>query len=300
MEIKEFARTVETGMKEVLGDRYLTAVKEVLKNNNCLKYGIEIRNVKSNIAPVIYVDDFFEAYTRGIIGVEAATMKCLEIFKENKISSVDFGYMMDFNRIKNSISCKVINFEENSKLLEKLVYTRYLDLAIVYYVTVNNMPVDGSGSMMIKKEHLKSWGVKKSDIVKAAKENSLCDEVVMENIFDLVISLKDGIDCEMFWPEMRGEDGYVFVLSNKNRYYGAKFICEIDKLEKIAEKLGERYYILPSSIHELIVIKDTGIDDIDGLRRMVHEVNNTVMIRDEVLSDNVYVYDNNCKSVMIA
>lgn len=300
MEVNEFARAVIAGLKEMLGDSYIIEQKEVLKNNSCMRQGIQIKHIDGNIAPVIYVDDFYRAYVNGAIDVETAARKCFEIFRENEISIADMGYVMDFEKIRKDISYKVINFEENSKLLENLVYSRFMDLAVVYYINVNDVPKAGKGSIMIKKEYLKTWGVKKKDVSDAAIENSRNEGYYIRNIFDLIIDMKQDAGFEMFRKEHRGESGSVFVLSNNESIYGAKIIYEVDKLEKIAEKLGERFYILPSSVHELILIKDDGICELEHLKDMVHEVNRTAVMPEEVLSDNVYVYDNNCKSVVIA
>ena len=91
-----------------------------------------------------------------------------------------------------------------------------------------------------------------------------------------------------------------FVLSNSDRLYGGRLLFEIDKLSKIADKLGNKFYILPSSIHELILVRNRLDLEVDYIRQMVHEVNRTAVMPEEVLSDNVYVYDNTIKSVSIA
>lgn len=153
------------------------------------------------------MDDFYREYVNGAIDVETAARKCFEILRENEISSADMGYVMDFEKIRKDISYKVINFEENSKLLENLVYSRFTE---------------------------------------------------------------------------------------------PRLFMRSTSLKKIAEKLGERFYILPSSVHELILIKDDGICELEHLKDMVHAVNRTAVMPEEVLSDNVYVYDNTIKSVSIA
>ncbi len=104
----------------------------------------------------------------------------------------------------------------------------------------------------------------------------------------------------MYPEELCGENGDVFVLSNPDRLYGGRLLFEIDKLSKIADKLGNKFYIIPSSIHELILVRDRLDLEVDYIRQMVREVNRTAVVAEELLSNSVYVYDDDSKSVRIA
>ena len=282
-----------------LGDDYELEIKDVLKNNGQLYHGLEVKKSLSNIAPVLYLDGYYEQYEKGLGDIEGISQEVVRIFRQHEKNSVDMSFVTDFENVRDNIMVKAINFEGNAKLLEGLVYEKYLDLAMVYYIGVD-FPVDGAGCIMVKKEMLKTWGIRKSELRVAAKENMKKQPYKLENIFDLIIKI-NGLDGEQLYPEeMRGENGDVFVLSNSDRLYGGRLLFEIDKLSELADKLGKCFYIIPSSIHELILIKDDGICELEHLKDMVHEVNRTAVMPEEVLSDNVYVYDNTIKSVSIA
>ena len=299
MELKGFMEEVKELVNKELGDDYELEIKDVLKNNGQLYHGLEVKKRLSNIAPVLYLDGYYEQYKRNIANIEGISLEVARTFKQHENDNIDMSYITDFENVRDNIMVKAINFEGNSKLLEGLVYEKYLDLAMVYYIGVD-FPVDGAGCIMVKKEMLKTWGIRKSELRVAAKENMKKQPYKLENIFDLIIKI-NGLDGEQLYPEeMRGENGDVFVLSNPDRLYGGRLLYDIDKLSKITDKLGKHYYIIPSSIHELILIRDRLDLEIDYIRQMVHEVNRTTVVPEEVLSDNVYVYDNDSKRVRIA
>ena len=82
----------------------------------------------------------------------------------------------------------------------------------------------------------------------------------------------------------------MFVLTNDTKVNGAAAILNDDIRQEIAEKVGD-FYMLPSSIHETLIIpKDAGME-FKELEQMVQEVNQTQVAPGERLSDHVYEYD---------
>ena len=82
----------------------------------------------------------------------------------------------------------------------------------------------------------------------------------------------------------------MFVLTNDTKVNGAAAILNDDNRQEIAEKVGD-FYMLPSSIHETLIIpKDAGME-FKELEQMVQEVNQTQVAPGERLSDHVYEYD---------
>ena len=99
--------------------------------------------------------------------------------------------------------------------------------------------------------------------------------------------------------EVGDEDG-MFVLSNTNRIYGARGILREDVLEAFADKYKRSFFVLPTSIHEvLIVFEKEGVTK-EYLNEMVHSVNSAEVSRDEQLADEVLYYDYNIKELVIA
>jgi hypothetical protein len=67
--------------------------------------------------------------------------------------------------------------------------------------------------------------------------------------------------------------------------------------ERIADKLGEGYYALPSSLHEFIIIPESAGIDAREMCEMVKTANKTVVEPKDVLSDNVLHFDKDAKQL---
>ena len=82
-----------------------------------------------------------------------------------------------------------------------------------------------------------------------------------------------------------------YVLSNSTSVGGATVLLYPEVMEHLAQGAGANFFILPSSIHESILILDTGEMDAKELQAMVMSVNQTNVSPEERLSDEVYYYD---------
>ena len=92
-----------------------------------------------------------------------------------------------------------------------------------------------------------------------------------------------------------GEDA-MYVISNSDKTFGAAALLDSDAMDKIEEQIGE-FYILPSSVHECILVPKKEDMDLATLENMVQEVNATQVSKEEKLSDHVYAYDSETKEI---
>lgn len=79
----------------------------------------------------------------------------------------------------------------------------------------------------------------------------------------------------------------IYVVTNETRTNGA--IGIIILAEKLKEMYPNGYYILPSSVHEAIIIDSLLCDDIDMLTEMVQGANGSCLRPEEVLGDKAYM-----------
>ena len=83
--------------------------------------------------------------------------------------------------------------------------------------------------------------------------------------------------------------------------YGASVMLFKDPLRDFANYMGHDLYILPSSIHEVILLLDDEyVQSSEELREMVRETNRMVVDQEEVLSDHIYNYDREKDEIRIA
>ena len=74
--------------------------------------------------------------------------------------------------------------------------------------------------------------------------------------------------------------------------YGASALFYPEFLEQVAKRFRGKFFILPSSIHELILVPDYG-EDVKGLKEIVSDVNDNsdAVTEEDFLSNSVYHYD---------
>lgn len=159
----------------------------------------------------------------------------------------------------------------------------YLDLAVVFYVLleINHY---GMASMMIRNEHLRMWNTTKEEIYRYARRNT---EILLPDEFQTMRAVIE----ELTGRKETGGKDIMYILSNENRSFGAAAILYEGRLKKIGERLGENFYVLPSSVHEMIIIAESEAPSKEELSEMVAEINRTQVEAEEVLSDHAYYYD---------
>lgn len=153
--------------------------QEVLKNNGVVMVGLTIRDQKKVIAPVIYLDEYYRKYLKGD-SVENLSEALIERSKcAPEMLKWDYGKVFDFEQMKDKIIYKLINTEENRKMLEEVPNLPILDFSIVFYL---QLPISDTenGSILIRNSHIDLWKCPISILYSLARENTprLCPPVL--------------------------------------------------------------------------------------------------------------------------
>ncbi len=278
--LKEMSHTVENA--EV-------SLNRTTKNNGIVRTGITIRTTNSSISPVIYLDEMYTTYESNQ-NMEEIVTTVLDIYNKSIIENPVQANpdMFRLEAAKENLFIKVVNYVANQKQLEGLVHEIFLDLAIIPCIQVD-MKDEALGSVTVNKILADTWGISDEEIISAAKKNTpeLFD-VLMKPLFEMIKSLLS-IDEKEELQDFQ-EPG-IYVLTNKMNIHGAMFLGISEVLEEARRKLGvESFYILPSSIHECLIVTEKNMAPKE-LRKMVRDVNNSHVQPDEVLSYSIYKYD---------
>ena len=83
----------------------------------------------------------------------------------------------------------------------------------------------------------------------------------------------------------------MYVMTNTRGINGAACLLYKNALARFAQKLKQDLFLLPSSVHEVILVPKSDILKKEDLSEMVREINKTEVSPKEVHSDTVYVYD---------
>lgn len=290
MEYKEFVEYIKMNAGYIAGEGGNITINHVIKNNGCEMDGLVIMEKGKDIAPTIYLDSFYELYTNGE-NIKNIIRQIEVIYEQNKNNvTFDVNILKHFDTIKDKIVYKVVNYRSNEKLLEQVPHKRILDLAVVFYCLLDN-EYGRSATALIYNNNLKNWNVTIDDVYKAALKNtpdllhskissmSALFEKCGVNVDGEEVDLKDYVPSDMY------------VLTNESKLNGAACILYENVLYDFAQKLGADLYILPSSVHEVILLPKLSMFEKDELVNMVKEVNTEGVAADEVLSDHVYEYN---------
>lgn len=292
MEYREFLENVRKEVESRYDSNVSVTLNHVMKNNGTELDGITIMEKDKNIAPTIYINSFYDRYREGV-SLKAVVSEIIRIYNQNKNSiNINADYFENYENVRKTIVYKLVNYQKNKKLLEDVPYKRVLDLAVVFYCLIEQRK-GVSATALIHNEHLRIWNVTEDEIYNDALKNTpvlLAGSIVPMSKILSEIAGTAPVDNDEKVCEYTGED-ILYVLTNSSRVNGAACILYDNLLKKFANDVRSDLYILPSSVHEVIIVPKKNAFDKSELADMVREVNEQGVSQDEILSDNVYEYN---------
>lgn len=301
MNFELFKESVIQLIKEKVGSNIDVFADSVKKNNGVVWTGIILKEKDKNASPTIYIDEFYNEYKRGV-SIKKIAEAIYDMFLENRYEeSVDLSGFQDYDKAKKQIAFKLINFEKNRKLLQEIPHRTFCNLAVVFYYAVNEPPFWGKASILITHAHLKYWKIEEEELYRNAMKNTpVLFPAGIENIENVMFGLlKKEIVCEELMQdflvqvkrEMETEKIPMYVLTNQQKVHGAACMIYPDVIKNFAKEIEKDLYILPSSIHEVILLPFDMNITAESLISMVTEINHTHVDECEVLTDTVYYYN---------
>ncbi len=301
MRKETFFEKIKEKVSEYYEGRAVVSVHDVMKNNGSQKHGICVTRSESNCGPTIYMDDMYDSFKEGR-SVNEIVEDIISIFEEHAVNEqVDLSFFRVFDQVRPNICFKLISGERNAELLKDIPNRRMSDLAIVYYVSLEFLGVDGS--ILIRNEHIDMWKTTEEDLYEAAIDNT---PEKMGSSFMPMAAILESMMPDGFEDEGVRNCG-LYVATNEKKIYGASVILYPGFLKEAAAFFGDSFYILPSSVHEVILLKDNHEANVSEIGDIVKSVNSSCVSDEDYLSDSVYYYDtsdpsseNNVKKVEYA
>lgn len=268
MNYTEFMNAMLCEIRGQVDAQVRTELYTVTKNNGTRRTGILFKQEDSNLAPTIYLEEFYQKYLKGQQVPDLADSIC-SIYQEIRVKKTcDCQNLFDFNHVKEHIVYKLIRRDANEELLKQIPYESFLDLAVVYYIQIDNTRF-GSAAIQIRNEHLRYWRVEKEEIRRLAEKNT----------------------PRIYPVQIRQIVRFMYVATNEQCSLGAAVMRYPDFREKVRGMIRGDFYILPSSIHEVILVPESFGLEPERMQEMVKEINQTGVAPEEVLSDSVYYFD---------
>ena len=293
MSFEEFTAFMREKVQLVLGTDVIVVSKSVLKNNGTRLQGLEFFKETVRISPVIYLDGIYKEYERGRSMADCVKEVCslytVNQWEKEKTEKI-FHMICSWEESRTKIYPILLPYEKNRELLKNVIHKKYLDLALCCCLTLedeerNNM------SVRVTEGILQQWEISEEDLFRQAYENM---QIAGYHIINMMQIIKEcGFEGEMPATKM-------FVLTNRKQLYGAAGILETDLLKNFSDRIGKNLFILPSSIHEVILIPDEGRFGESLLKEMIMDVNENVLQEEDFLADHAYYFDREKGEVRVA
>ena len=292
MEFTNFTTLVRNEVEKRAGENYHVKLNDVVKNNGIILRGITLMQDDSNISPTIYLNPYYDAYENGETTLGTVIDEVIDTYERNKVNrSIDMRFFLDYDSVKTRITYKLINTEKNKELLNDIPHIPFHDLSIVFQCLISGERFVNA-TILIHNVHLQLWKVNARELYERAMENTPIlqgyDVTDMNTVLEEMRAFEEIEDTE--YEEDIQQQVPMYVLSNKSRVHGAACILYPDILKDFAAVVEKDLYVLPSSIHEVILLPAEGTEDSEQLKLMVHEINESQVEDEEVLSDSVYFY----------
>ena len=305
MNYQEFLHEVRRNIRNKIPKESTVLLRTVVKNNDQKFDTIIIFNENQRITPNIYLNQYYNEFIDGRSLDEIAdsiiNIHCRSDYPREALSDIS-----DFDNVSKHIFYSLVNKKANEERIKDIPYKDIGDLAKIYKVATH-MDKDGVASFIISKELIKKWNVDINTIDSIANINTpalfpFTLKGISELINELLLDLnKADQDNRRFISEDIGyeESIKMYVLSNNIGIGGASSMLYKGVLKNFATQVNANLYILPSSIHEVIIIPAIYKFNVSDMREMVIEVNKSIVDAGEVLSNEIYFYDNNNDEICI-
>lgn len=269
--------------------------KKITKVNEELT-AIMLKEPDDVIAATPYLEKLHHAFETG------ADMNQLLDDTQYTMKNISLGLndIPDLNAdiARQRLYCVLINKEKNQKLLENVPHQDINDLCLIPKFRLLE-----NASFIVHNNICGHLKLTSDEVLEIAKENTFSSEYCFRPIAEVMheVMLDKGMPIESVnnLEHLNAEQCPMYILTNKEATNGATMMASKDILQDIYNQFGENFHIIPSSLHEVIVIPESFVDDAAILREIVFDVNSNVVPKEDILSDNVYYYNGYDKSLSI-
>lgn len=289
-------------------EEYKIEFQQMVKNNGVVLDGIVIHKKGETASPNIYLNDYYNDYQMGkpaSLIMEEIARQYHQIKAENDIAYVNLS---DFKKVRDSIVLRMVNYDKNRGLLKTCPHKRYLDLAIVFRYMAGRNSI-GIASSLIRNEEFDLWNISLEELYQTALFNTMREfPWQMDSLAKVIVeSFKKRMsdeETEELAEELsileQTENGVsMFVLSNDSGVYGASCILYEAVLKNFARVQECNIFILPSSVHEVMLVPENTDTEPEFLEELVEEANRSAVGLVDLLSDHIYYYDREKDQIFI-
>ena len=293
MNFENFREQFTEDVKQKLFESGIEAnvsTQEVTKLNESY-HAITVTLEGSNVGVNVNVNRFYEVMENGN-DYDAIVDKALDVITNgiNERPAIDVDVLTDYEQMKDKLVMEVVSSDTNAELLENVPHKDMEDMSVVYRFVLDSND-EGRATILATNQMIAIMGVTAEQLHEDAMENApQLKPAIITGMNEMMVEMMGREQAEMMGIPL-GEKEQMFVATVPDKIHGAGILAYQDFMDQAAERAGGDFFILPSSIHELLIVPDNGQMDLPQLQDMVREVNATQVSPEEKLTDSVYHYD---------
>lgn len=274
---KEYFDLLRAELERQKGKNVDITFREVRKNNGIFRNACTVRIDDAQVAPTVYLEPYYDHYLHGETVSESA--ENILNYCRSKTPGITFpdDFFRDYDTVSGRLGVKLIGTKRNREMLGDIPHIEYEDLSAVIYYLLED-PAFGNGMIIVRNSDMERWKMTPETLYRDALEN--CGRM-LPPVFRPLSEVLDIFQC--------AGEGNLYLLTNDSALYGAAVILYPGLLEEVSEYIGGKYFILPSSVHEVILLPDSG-EEPQELLSIVTEINHTQVAEEDILTDAVYSF----------
>ena len=290
MDFKEFVNKLEQDLKDAMADISPGAtvdVRSVEKLQEGSYTGITISPAGGNVGMNLNANQLFDQMQDGqsYEGVLAVAVSTAERGLHD-MPAVDVSELMNYEAAKKYLCFDVVGSDRNADMLEKVPHTDKENISMVYRLQLDSTE-NGAATVLITNAMMEQFGVTKerlhADAMENAQEIRPADFRTMAAVMAEMMGMPEEMMADMAPP--------MYVATNQDKVQGAAVMFYPDFMDQAAKELGGDIFILPSSVHEVLILPDDGNMNAQELKEMVTSINASEVSPEDRLTDSVYHYD---------
>ena len=279
-----FAEDLKTNLQRLgieadISEHHIEKLNDSYNAFNVTPKGSSI-GINANLDEIFYAMERGRDYSEVLSGVTESLKGSLEHMPKLQVSD-----LTNYEEMKSKLAMEVVSAERNAKMLQNVPHEQMEDIAVVYRLVLDSSK-DASSTVLVTNDLMDKFGITHEQLHDDAMKNApLIRPAEIKGMEETLNEMQGGPALE---PD---PDEILFVAGVPDQNHGAAVIAYPNFFEDAAEKLGGDYFIIPSSIHEVLLVKDTGEMNARDLASMIREVNATEVAPEDVLTDHAYHYD---------
>lgn len=302
MDRNEFTKMMQEQLPDFIPEEFRDGLElietTVVKMNDQELHGLSFRRNGEEAAPTFYLDEAYERYNNG--APAAVLMRELADTYVKNIDTPGPGKLdLSFDAVKDDLTVRLVEIRRNREFLANVPYmTVGNGLALICDIRMHGE--DGHWRATVTREMMEQNGYNKVRLFDHAMQDcGRLDPPVLGSMTSTLFGMTAENLLERSEPIDPEDKEPMFVLTNQEGTLGAATLFYPGVQVQIASVLDEGYTVLPSSVHEVLIVPDSAGIGRDQMREMVREANRTVVQAKDVLSDNIYHYDPEEKTLAV-